>query len=71
MNRKQEVAFDLMSIMKRIYNIHPLSAPSEKQQAMIDAMVDYLEANISLRRKSKEKDKECSTESKSLSETVN
>lgn len=65
MNRKEEIARDLMEIMKQVYSIHPLSPPSEKQELLISKMVDYLDSNISLRRKRKlsEEDKECLTES--------
>lgn len=63
MNRKEEIARDLMEIMRTVYSIHPLSNPSEKQKELIEKMVAYLDENISLRRKKKDvEEKECSKE---------
>lgn len=67
MNRRDEIAFDLMAILRKVYEINPLVKPSEKQEATIEAMVDYLDENLSLRRKSKDsKEKECSNKSETL-----
>jgi len=66
MNRKDEIAKDLMDILRQVYSIHPLSNPSEKQNELIDKMVAYLDENISLRRKKKDvEEKECLKEQKS------
>lgn len=66
MNRRDEIANDLLDILKKVYGIHPLSRTSEKQEELIQTMVNYLEENLSLRRKRKDKDeeKECLKEQK-------
>lgn len=56
MNRKDEIAADLMDILRKVYQINPLTQPSDKQTEVISKMVNYLEETISLRRKSKEKE---------------
>jgi hypothetical protein len=66
MNRKEEIAKDLMEILRTVYQIHPLCPPSEKQEQVVQKMVDYLDENISLRRKRKDgEEKECSKEQQS------
>jgi carbamate kinase len=63
MNRKEEIAADLLVILKKVYNISPYAEPSEKQLECVKQMADYLEENISLRRKKKDvEEKECSTD---------
>jgi len=62
MSRKDEIAADLMDILRKVYGINPLAQPSDKQTEVIQKMVDYLEENISLRRKKKgAEEKECLT----------
>jgi len=63
MSRKDEIARDLMDILRKVYNINPAAEPSEKQLECVKKMVDYLDDNISLRRKKKDvEEKECSTD---------
>lgn len=54
MNRRDEIALDLMNILQRIYGIATSAKPSQKQEELIEAIVVYLEENISLRRKKKD-----------------
>ena len=64
MSRRDEIAFDLMAILQKIYGINSSAKPSEKQEELIETMVNYLDENLSLRRKQKDsKEKECSTKS--------
>lgn len=60
MNRKQEIAVDIWEIMRSVYSINAASAQSEKQEQFITKVVDYIDANLSTRRKKQDgKEKEC------------
>ena len=62
MNRKKEIAYDIWTIMRQVYGISDIVSKSEKQEEFIDKVVDYIDVNIGVRRKKKEKE-ECSKES--------
>lgn len=62
MNRKKEIQNDLWEIMRTVYTIGATTPQSEKQVEFLTKVVEYLDANLSIRRKRQEKEKECSKE---------
>jgi hypothetical protein len=59
MSRKKEIANDLWGIFRTIYGISDVAPKSEKQEALINGIVEYIDTNLSTRRKRQEKEKEC------------
>jgi hypothetical protein len=62
MDRKTEISQDIWNIMREVYGISALAGKSEKQALFLDKVVEYIDTNLSTRRKKqddKEK-KECS-----------
>jgi hypothetical protein len=60
MNRKREIANDLWDIMRKVYNINELSPQSDKQEELLTTIVEYIDTNLSTRRKRQDnKEKEC------------
>ena len=63
MNRKDEIGHDLWAIMREVYQINVASHRSEKQDLLITRIVEYIDMNLSTRRKKQEpKEKSCSKE---------
>lgn len=62
MNRKKEIANDIWDMMREVYQINICAPQSEKQTQFIDKVVEYIDANLSTRRKKQpdDKEKECS-----------
>lgn len=56
MDRKREIKNDILVILKEVYKIPADVDTTDRQQEFVDKVLDYLDANISLRRKVK-KDK--------------
>ena len=64
MNRKKEIAADLWEIMRSVYSINEVAPQSEKQELLITQIVEYIDANLSTRRKKQDtKEKPCLKES--------
>lgn len=59
MNRKREIASDIWDIMRQVYKINAASDQSDKQEELITKIVEYIDANLSTRRKKQVKEKEC------------
>lgn len=53
MDRKTEIKKDLFKILNEVYGFNN-QGPTVKQEEFFDKVVNYLDANISLRRKVKE-----------------
>ena len=61
MNRKKEITNDLWDIMRTVYSINALCARSDKQEELLNKIVEYIDTNLSTRRKrADEKEKPCS-----------
>ena len=61
MDRKREIYNDIWDIMRNVYSINPLAAQSEKQTEFLQKVVDYIDTNLSTRRKKTDsKEKACS-----------
>ena len=54
MDRKKEITNDLWDIMRKVYSINDLALRSEKQEELLKQIVDYIDVNLSVRRKTKE-----------------
>jgi hypothetical protein len=60
MSRKKEIANDIWEIIRAVYSINAASAQSEKQEQLITQIVEYIDTNLSTRRKKQgSKEKEC------------
>jgi hypothetical protein len=55
MNRKKEITNDLWDIMRKIYNINDLAPQSAKQEELLTKIVEYIDENLSTRRKRQDK----------------
>jgi hypothetical protein len=63
MDRKTEIKKDLFKILVEVYKMDGAQNPTAKQEEFLDKALEYLDANISLRRKVvKEKKDEQPTE---------
>lgn len=51
MDRKSEIKKDLWEILKKVYTLNEEKGITVKQNEFLDKTLDYLDANISLRRK--------------------
>lgn len=51
MDRKTEIKKDLWKILQEVYKLNEAKGVTDKQNEFLDKAVDYLDANISLRRK--------------------
>lgn len=51
MDRKTEIKKDLFKILIQVYGFSNQDKPTTKQEEFLDKAVEYLDANISLRRK--------------------
>jgi hypothetical protein len=51
MNRKKEISNDIWIIMQGVYSINAASDPSEKQAEFLQKVVEYIDTNLSTRRK--------------------
>lgn len=51
MDRKKEIKKDLWQILKKVYTLNEEKGITAKQDQFLDEMLEYLDANISLRRK--------------------
>lgn len=51
MDRKTEIKKDLWQILKQVYTLNEEKGMTAKQEEFLNKAVDYLDANISLRRK--------------------
>jgi len=58
MDRKREIKKDIWDILRTVYVINEEKGITDKQQLFLDKIVDYLDSEISLRRKVKEKEPE-------------
>lgn len=58
MTRKTEIRKEIFKIMGTVYNFHPGLDETTKQAEFLDKVMDYLDAEISLRRKKQDKPKE-------------
>lgn len=51
MDRKEEIKKDLWQILKQVYTLNEEKGITNKQEEFLEKAVQYLDANISLRRK--------------------
>jgi hypothetical protein len=51
MDRKAEIKTDLWKILKDVYKLNEVKGITIKQNEFLDKMIDYLDSQISLRRK--------------------
>lgn len=51
MDRKTEIKKDLWQILKKVYSLNEEKGITAKQEEFLEKAVEYLDANISLRRK--------------------
>ena len=51
MDRKTEIKNDLWQILKQVYTLNEEKGMTAKQEEFLDKALEYLDANISLRRK--------------------
>lgn len=51
MDRKKEIKKDLWQILKQVYVLNEEKGMTAKQEEFLDKTLEYLDANISLRRK--------------------
>lgn len=56
MSRRREIEKDLWEVFKTVYCINETMPKTEKQTEVLNKIVDYIEANLSTRRKRQEKD---------------
>jgi hypothetical protein len=56
-DRKTEISNDIWEIMRDVYSISTLANKSEKQALFLSKIVEYIDTNLSTRRK-KQDDKE-------------
>lgn len=56
MDRKKEISNDLWEIMRSVYNINECAPQSEKQVEFLRRIVEYIDTNLSTRRKRVEKE---------------
>jgi hypothetical protein len=60
MSRRREITNDLWSIMRKVYSISENTPQSQKQEELIESIVEYIDSNLSTRRKRQDnKEKEC------------
>ena len=60
MDRKREIYNDIWDIMRNVYSINVAAAQSEKQVEFLQKVVDYIDTNLSTRRKKTDsKEKKC------------
>jgi uncharacterized protein YlxP (DUF503 family) len=62
MSRSKEINNDLWDILRKVYGISDITPKSEKQQQLLDSIVEYIDANLSTRKKRPDKEKICSKE---------
>jgi hypothetical protein len=55
MGRKEEIGSDIWEIMRKVYQISEVSPQSQKQEAFINSVVEYIDSNLSTRRKKPDK----------------
>ena len=58
MDRKKEILNDIWEIMRKVYNINESAPQSEKQAEFLQKIVEYIDTNLSTRRKKVEKEKQ-------------
>lgn len=64
MSRRKEIYNDLWEVFRKVYNISDITPKSEKQIELLSGIVDYIDANLSTRRKKIDsKETECSKKS--------
>lgn len=51
MDRKAEIKKDLWQILQKIYKLNEAKGVTDKQNEFLDGVVEYLDTNLSLRRK--------------------
>lgn len=54
MSRRKDVYKDLYLVFCKVYSTNPEKAPTEKQDVLLNGICDYIENNLSLRRKRKD-----------------
>jgi hypothetical protein len=51
MNRRKEITNDLWDIFRKVYSITEVTPQSDKQTQLLDNIVEYIDTNLSTRRK--------------------
>lgn len=55
MSRKKEIRNDLWEVVCKVYSIPVANNKSDKQEELLNRIVDYIDANLSTRRKRPDK----------------
>ena len=58
MSRKREISNDIWDIFCKVYHITDVERKSDKQKELLDKIIEYIDTNLSTRRKRPEKIKE-------------
>jgi hypothetical protein len=69
MSRKREIKNDLWEVLCKVYSIPVANNKSDRQEELLNKIVDYIDTNLSTRRKRPDKGNEkeivCSSEQSS------
>jgi hypothetical protein len=60
MDRKKEISNDIWEIMRKVYSIGDSVVQSDRQAEFLKQIVEYIDTNLSTRRKKKEEIKDVS-----------